>query len=291
MLVRLLPFGFVLLWSSSFIATRTGLRYLSPLLFVTVRMLIAAGALLAASLIARRPWRGLGKQCGHLAVAGVLTNSVLLLTAHYAMVHVRAAPIALVQTLNPLLAAVLAWPLLGESLRPTQWLGLGLGTAGVALVVGIAGTGSALELHGLLLAGGGVLGLCGGTLYFGRFCRSVPILQGTTIQLIAAAAACVVATATLETPHAEWNNAAIAAIAWNAAMVSLGGMAIYYVMLRHGTAARATAYFYLVPGTAAVMAWALLDERLSPLTIIGLVISSVGCSLVSRPEQTTTPAR
>jgi drug/metabolite transporter (DMT)-like permease len=291
MLVRLLPFAFVLLWSSSFIATRTGLRYLSPLLFVTVRMLIAAAALLAVNLIARQPWRGLGKYWGHLAVAGVLINSVLLLTAHYAMVHVSAAPIALVQTLNPLLAALLAWPLLGETLRPIQWLGLGLGAAGVVLVVGIAGTRNTLELHGLLLAGGGVLGLCGGTLYFGRFCRNVPILQGTTIQMIAAAAACVVATAILEAPYAEWNNTAIAAVAWNAAMVSLGGMAIYYIMLRHGTAARTTAYFYLVPGTAAVMAWALLGERLSPLTIVGLVVSSVGCWLLSRPDQTIVPAR
>jgi drug/metabolite transporter (DMT)-like permease len=284
MLVRLLPFGFVLLWSSSFIATRVGLRYLSPLLFVTVRMLIAAATLVAVSLIARQPWPRSGKHWAHLAVAGVLTNSVLLLSAHYAMVHVSAAPIALIQTLNPLLTALLAWPLLGERLRPAQWLGLGLGTTGVVLIVGIAAARSTLELHGLLLASGGVVGLCGGTLYFGRFCRSVPVLQGTTIQLMAAAAACVIATIILERPHAEWNNTAIAAVAWNAAMVSLGGMAIYYLMLRHGTAARATAYFYLVPGTAAVMAWALLDEQLSWLTIVGVIVSSVGCWLISRPE-------
>ena len=139
---------------------------------------------------------------GALAVAGVLTNSVLLLTAHYAMVHVGAAQIALVQTLNPLLTALLAWPLLGERLRPLQWLGLVLGAAGVVLIVGLAAAGSPLELHGLLLTASGVVGLCGGTLYFGRFCRGVPILEGTTVQLLAAAAACVAATALFETPHA-----------------------------------------------------------------------------------------
>ena len=63
---------------------------------------------------------------------------------------------------------------------------------------------------------------------------------------------------------------AIAATLWNAAAVSLGGMALYYVMLARGTAARATANFYLVPGTAALMAWVLLDERLSALTLVGL---------------------
>jgi drug/metabolite transporter (DMT)-like permease len=286
MLVRITPFAFVLLWSSSFIASRVGLRHLSPLLFVTVRMVIAAAALLAVTLTLRRSWRALSRRGGHLAVAGVLTNTVLLLPAHYAMVHVGAAQIALVQTLNPLLTALLAWPLLGERLRPLQWLGLVLGAAGVVLIVGLAAATGPLELHGLLLTAVGVVGLCGGTLYFGRFCRGTPILEGTTVQLLAAAAACVAATALLETPHAMWTGGAIAATLWNAAAVSLGGMALYYVMLARGTAARATANFYLVPGTASLMAWLLLDEGLSALTVVGLAVSSLGCWLVSRREQT-----
>ena len=193
-MLRLAPFGFVLLWGSSFIASRVGLRYLSPLLFVAVRLVLAAAVLVGVMLVLRRSWRVLAGRWGHLAVAGVLTNSVLLMTAHYAMVHVGAAQIALVQTLNPLLTALLAWPLLGERLRPLQWLGLVLGAAGVVLIVGLAAMSSPLELHGLLLTAGGVVGLCAGTLYFGRFCRGVPMLEGTTVQFLAAAAACVAAT-------------------------------------------------------------------------------------------------
>jgi drug/metabolite transporter (DMT)-like permease len=283
-MLRLAPFGFVLLWASSFIASRVGLRYLSPMLFVTVRLVLAAGVLVGVMVVLRRSWRVLAGRWGHLAVAGVLTNSVLLLTAHYAMVHVEAAQIALIQTLNPLLTALLAWPLLGERLRPLQFLGLGLGAAGVVLIVGMAAMSSPLQLHGLLLTAGGVAGLCGGTLYFGRFCRGVPILEGTTVQLIAAAVACAATTLVLETPHGQWIGPAIAATAWNAGAVSLGGMALYYLMLKRGTAARATANFYLVPGTAALLAWALLGERLSPLTVLGLIISSVGCWLVSRRD-------
>lgn len=283
--LRLAPFAFVLLWSSSFIAARVGLRHLSPLLFVAVRMVFAAAALVAIVLVLRRPWRTVAGRWGHLAVSGVLTNSVLLMTAHYAMVHIGAAQIALVQTLNPLLTALLAWPVLGERLRPLQWLGLLLGAAGVVLIVGLAAANSPIELHGLLLTAGGVVAMCSGTLYFGRFCRGVPMLEGTAVQLVAAAVACVVSTVLFEAPHAEWNDASIAAVAWNAVAVSLGGMALYYFMLARGTAARATANFYLVPGTAAVMAWVFIGERLSPLTIAGLVVSSIGCWLVARRGQ------
>ncbi|HEX4171990.1 MAG TPA: DMT family transporter [Acetobacteraceae bacterium] len=281
---RLAPLGFVLLWASSFIAARVGLRFLSPLLFVTVRLIAASAVLCCVMLLLRRPWRGLAGRWGHCAVSGVLTNTVLLMTAHYAMVHTAAAPIALVQTLNPLLTALLAWPLLGEPLRPLQWLGLLMGAAGVVLVVGLAARRSSVELNGLLLTAGGVIALCAGTLYFGRFCRGVPIIEGTTVQLAAAAVAGVVATAVFETPHAVWNGPAIGAIAWNAGAVSLGGMALYYLMLVHGTAARATSNFYLVPGTAALMAWGLLGEPLSTLTVAGLAVSSLGCWLVSRRQ-------
>ena len=282
MLARFAPLGFVLLWSSSFIASRVGLRHLTPLLFVAVRLVFAAAVLLGVMLVLRRSWRALSGRWMHLAVAGVLTNSVMLMTAHYAMVHIGAAPIALVQTLNPLLTALLAWPLLGEPLRSLQWLGLVLGAGGVVLIVGLAAARSHVELNGLLLTAAGVVGLCSGTLYFGRFCRGVPILEGTTVQLLAAAIACVAATALFETPHAEWTAGAIAAVLWNAAAVSLGGMALYYLMLVRGTAARATANFYLVPGTAALMAWALLGEGLSFLTVTGLLVSSVGCWMVGR---------
>jgi drug/metabolite transporter (DMT)-like permease len=102
------------------------------------------------------------------------------------------------------------------------------------------------------------------------------------VQLLAAAAACVAATWAFETPHADWTEGAIAAVAWNAGAVSLGGMALYYLMLARGTAARATANFYLVPGTAALLAWVLLGESLSALTLAGLAVSSVGCWMVSR---------
>ena len=47
-------------------------------------------------------------------------------------------------------------------------------------------------------------------------------------------------------------------------------------------AARATANFYLVPGTAGVLAWLLLGETLTALTVLGLAVSSVGCWLVGR---------
>jgi drug/metabolite transporter (DMT)-like permease len=279
---RAAPFCFVLLWSSSFIGARVGLRFVPPLRFVAVRLCLSAGLLVLLMLALRRPWRPLRGKWLHCAVSGILMNTVLLDPAHVAMTRMSAAPIALIQTLNPLLTAALAWPLLGEPLLARQMIGLALGTAGVVLIVGQAALQSAIQFNLLLLTMLGVVGLVGGTLYFGRFCRGVPLLPGAAAQFLAAAGAAVVAALLFEPPGGSWNSAALAATVWNAVGVSLGSMGLYFLMLIRGSAARATANFYLVPGAAALLAWLLLGEGLSPLTLVGLAVSSVGCWMVRR---------
>jgi len=282
MLDRLAPYLFVVLWSSSFIASKTGLRYLTPLLFVAVRMAACALVLVVLMLVLRRSWRPLsGLRWLHCAVAGALLNAVGLMAPHVGLLVVPAAQIALVQSLTPLLTAALGLLLLHERLRGRQWLGLALGFAGVGLVVGQAALESATRFQGLLLAFVGVLGLVGGTLYFGRFCRGVPLLPGAAAQFLAAAGVSALTAWLLEIPRADWTGAAVAAIAWNTVMVSLGGMGLYSAMLKRGSAARTTANFYLVPGTAALLAWALLGERLAPFAVAGLVVASTGCWLVN----------
>ena len=276
------PFLFVLLWSSSFIAAKAGLRHLSPLLFVAIRLVACAVVLTALMLVLRQSWRPLAEwRWLHCAISGALLNAIGLMAPHVGLLTAPAAQIALVQSLTPLLTAIFGMLLLHERLRTGQWLGLALGVAGVALVVGEAALESPARFQGLVLAFVGVLSLVAGTLYFGRFCRGVPLLPGATAQFLSAAGVASVGAWLLETPHADWTEGTIAAVAWNTVMVSLGGMGLYYAMLIRGTVARASANFYLVPGTAALLGWMLLGEQLSSLAIVGLLTASAGCWLVS----------
>src|ERR1700722_7370556 len=131
MFAPLAPFLFVLLWSSSFIAAKAGLRHMSPLLFVAVRLTACAVVLVALMLVLRRSWRPLGaRRWLHCAVAGALLNAIGLMAPHVGLLLAPAAQIALVQSLTPLLTAILGVVLLHETLRPRQWLGLTLGVAG-----------------------------------------------------------------------------------------------------------------------------------------------------------------
>ncbi len=270
------PYVFILLWSSSFVTARIGLRLVTPLLFVGVRLAAAAVILFALMAVRGESWSPLRGRWHHLAIAGALVNGLTLAAFHVGMVTVDAAVMALVQAMSPLLIALLGGPLLGERLRASQWLGIFLGLAGVLLVVGPRAAHSHAELAAILLGVLGVLGLAGGTLYFGRLGRGVPVLPATAVQLGSAAVLVLLAMVLLETPHATWSVAAVASVAWNVSVVSIGGMSLYYFMLNRGAAGRVAANFYLVPGVVALLGWWLLAETLAPLAIGGLALASLG---------------
>ena len=154
------PFLFVLLWSSSFITTKVGLRHISPLLFVAIRLVVCAIVLTALMLLLRQSWRPLsGWKWLHCAIAGALMNAIGLMAPHVGLLTAPAAQVALVQSLTPLLAAAFGVIVLREGLRGSQWLGSVLGLVGVGLVVGEAALESTVRFQGLVLAFVGVLGL------------------------------------------------------------------------------------------------------------------------------------
>lgn len=280
--VKLAPFAFILLWSSSFVTARIGLQYVSPLLFVALRL--AAAALLVAGLatLLGHSWSALRGRFWQLALAGALVNGVTLAAFHVGMLTVNAAVMALIQGLNPVLVALLGMPVLGERLSGKQWLGLGLGFGGVALVVGPRVLGTAAELEAVLLGGVGVLGLAVGTVAFGRHGRGLPLLPVTAVQLGSAAVLVLALMAGFEAPSAVWSFAAIASVVWNVFAVSTGGMALYYLLLNRGAAGQVTANFYLIPGLVALLGWSLLGEALALSALLGLAVASAGVFLVAR---------
>jgi drug/metabolite transporter (DMT)-like permease len=274
-IAALLPFTFAVLWASSYVAAKVGLRDITPFAFVALRLSIAA---LAAYLIlaARRPaWGTLARTWPHLLVGGALVHGLALTTTHAALVTVGATPTALVHAFHPILTAALGVLLLGEAFRWWQWLGVALGFAGVLIGVPLSAGQGALLLLALSL-----VGLSGGTLYLKRFCADVPPFEATTVQLAGGALLSILATALFETPQAHWSMSLAGAMAWNTVLMSIGGMVLYnFILIRYG-AGRAASAFFVVPGAAALAAWLVLGETLSPLTVLGLAAATGGVALV-----------
>ena len=270
-----LPFCFAVLWASSYAAAKIGLADITPFAFVAVRLAIAALAALAILLARQSAWGSLARVWPHLLIGGALVHGLALATAHAALTSVDATSTALVHAVHPILTALVATLALGEQFRWWQWLGVALGFLGVVIGVPL-GTGTGP----LVLLALSLFGLSGGTLCLKRFCPKVPPFEATMVQLVGGALLAGLATLTLETPHAHWTLSLVGALAWNTVFMSIGGMALYNFMLLHYGASRAASCFFVVPGAAALIAWVVLGERLSSLTIIGLTAASLGVALV-----------
>ncbi len=275
MLPAVFPFVFAILWASSYAAAKIGLADITPYMFVAVRLGIAALAAVVMVLALRRPWGPVRRRWPHLLIGGALVHGLALATAHKALISVAATPTALVHAFHPILTATLAVLLLGGSFRWWQWTGFALGLTGVALGVPYDADFSVLALLGLSL-----FGLSGGTLYLKRFAADVPPFEATAVQLVGGAALALAMMLAFETPHAHMSPSLIGAMTWNIALMSIGGMVVYNLMMDRYGAAKAASGFFVVPGASALIAWALLDERLTTVALIGLAAATLGVVLV-----------
>ena len=270
-----LPFVFAILWAASYAAAKIGLADITPYAFVALRLVIAAGAAVAMVLALRRPWRPIARRWPHLLIGGALAHGLALATTHKALVSVAATPTALIHAFHPILTAALGVFLLGETFRWWQWLGFALGLAGVAL-----GLPHDADFSVLALLGVSLFGLSGGTLYLKSFAADVPPFEATAVQLIGGALLAIALMLLFETPQARLTPGLLGAITWNVLFTSIGGMALYNLMMDRYGAAKAASGFFIVPGASALIAWALLDERLPAPALIGLAAATVGVALV-----------
>ena len=275
MLPAILPFLFALLWASSYVAAKIGLADISPYAFVAIRLAIAAVAAIVMVLALRRPLEPVRRRWLHLMIGGALAHGLALATTHKALVSVAATPTALVHAFHPILTAALGVLLLNERFALWQWLGVALGLTGVVLGVPHDADFGVITLLGLSL-----FGLSGGTLYLKKFAADVPPFEATAAQLIGGALLAIAMTVFFETPHAALTPGLVGAMTWNVLFMSIGGMAIYNLMMDRYGAAKAASGFFIVPGASALIAWTLLDERLPTLALVGLAAATVGVALV-----------
>jgi drug/metabolite transporter (DMT)-like permease len=280
MAVLAAPAVFVVLWASGFIGARFGLPFAEPLTFLTIRM-IAVTLLLAVLIVATRPIWPAPARIVHNMVAGLLVHGLYLGGVFISMQRGLPAGLsALVVSLQPVLTSTLANRMLGERVILRQWFGLLLGLAGVYLVLHDKTAGDA-SLAAWAAAGIALLGITVGTLYQKRFGGGVDWRPAFFIQYGAAGLLYASGAFLFETRAVNWTAEFLFALAWLVFVLSFGAVWLLYFLIRRTPLARVASLFYLTPPFTALMAWALFDERLAPLALIGMAVCVAGVFLVS----------
>jgi drug/metabolite transporter (DMT)-like permease len=178
-----------LIWGWSFLFIKVGVEGMTPTAVAGAR--ISLGAIVMFGILRARGtrlprdrtlWR-------HFAVMGLVYSSIPFTLLAWGEQHITSALTAVLNASTPLFAALLTAVMLGERLRRSQFVGLALGFAGVAVAAGVGAadlTGSSLSGGAAAVGAAACYGL--GFAYARRNLSGVPPLVASTGQLLAATA-------------------------------------------------------------------------------------------------------
>ena len=278
----LLEVALVLSWSGGFIGIRFAADYAPVAAILLWRSLVSGLLLLPLALWwGPRPQRAdVAAQIffGAAAMAGYL-GSFALAIAH----GVPTGLVALMTDMLPLIVALLSWPVLGLALNRRQWLGSALGLLGVLVASGIVAPAAAVPWWAYLLPVLGTTALALATLqYKGKSASAMPIHQQLCIQCLSAAAVFAVVAAAQGSLLPSASPGFVGGILWVVFVATFGAWGLYYLALRHRSAARVTTILYLSPPVTMLWAWLMFGEPLYWYMWAGLAISLAGIVIFSR---------
>ena len=272
-----------LVWGSTFLVIRLGVRSLPPMLFTGGRFLFA-GALLATIAVLLRErfprtpleWRYMfafsllmitcSSGLSTIALKRLPSNEGALLSAGSALW------IAWLGALGPK----------GHKLTLRGNLGLLLGLAGVALLVWPRDTTSSGHFGWQSLVLIGSLSWAIGTVLYRNAALQVgPIALNAVMMLLGGTWLLLAGTATGEVPEWRWRADGLAAMAYLAVFGSALAYTAYTWLLKHSPADRVGTFAYVNPAIAAVLGWVVLGEVLAPTQIAGMLVVLIGVALVT----------
>lgn len=275
-------------WGSTYLAIRVALESLPPFGMAGARFLLAGALMLGFGRMVKQPWPT-GRQWLHSAMLGAL----LLLIGNGGVVFaektVDSGLTAVVIATVSLWAGLFGW-FFGT--RPTlrQWLGIGVGLVGVAVLNFDAG------LRGSPLASA-VLVLASMSWAFGSaWSRTLRLPTGAMASgaqmLCGGVLMAGVSLALGETWSAAPTGRSLLAAGYLVVAGSLVGFSAYQFLLRRTSPAVATSYGYVNPIVAVLLGALVADEKVGAHALVALVLILLGVALVAVrwPRRSAGPA-
>jgi drug/metabolite transporter (DMT)-like permease len=286
-------------WGSTYVAMRVGVRALPPLTMCGARFL-SAGLLICGWCRwqrRRRPeagWRPAGwREWRASAILGVLLPAAGTGGATWAEQKLPASTAAL------LLASIPVWLIIASRLVDAEHItgrgaaGLLLGLAGVAVLVNPF-SGGAPNLTASAVALGGALSWGCGSVYARHAPHPGQPLLGSGMQLICAGVAlCAVGTAGGELAHVHASSLASEsglALGYLIVFGSLLAYSSYEWLIRHAPRRLVGTYAFINPLVAVLLGWWLLAEHITGRTLAAATVIVAGVALLVQPARHHNPA-
>ena len=285
---KLIPWVFVWIWSTGFIAAKYGLPYSEPFTLLSYRFVITLFFLLILIVYKKSPWPETRLDFFHLLIAGVLIHGVYLGGVFQALKWGMPAGLgAMVIGLQPVGMALVAGVLLKEEVSKKQWIGLIMGLVGLYLVLfdsldfteQIAFDGFPIwAVFAVVIS---LFSISIGTIYQKRFCSNMNLYSGAWVQYFSASILCILIVLFFENGEVSWSRTFILAMTWQVLGLSIGAILLLMTMIKKNALASVGSYFYLVAPLVAIQAWFLFEETIGISALAGVALISFGVAITT----------
>jgi drug/metabolite transporter (DMT)-like permease len=278
---------FVLCWASGFIGAKLGSSEAPVTTLLAWRFLpltIGLAVVLRLRRRAETPAVERGEVGRHVLI-GLLSQSGYLLTVYWAIgLGVSTGTTALIDGVQPLVAAALVGPVLGVAVRGKQWAGLALGLGGVVLVswTDATSSGGGAPTWAYLLPFAGMLSLVGSTLLERRARQQLPPLRALAIHCSTSAVVFVGLAVTTGSFVPPASGRFWLATAWLVAFSTFGGYGLYWLLVERIGVTPVNSLMFLIAPVTSVWGAAMFGEPLTVVTLVGLGLTLVAALVASR---------
>ena len=83
----------------------------------------------------------------------------------------------------------------------------------------------------------------------------------------------------------DWNIEFSIALFYMAIGVSIGALSLLYIMIKNGEVSKVSSIFYLVPVSAAIVSYFLLNETMDWSVLVGIITVIIGITLINKKEK------
>ncbi|EJN58166.1 DMT family transporter [Halogranum rubrum] len=272
-------------WGTSFMAIKSGLAELPPVLFAALRYDIAGVLLLALAVVRTAHWRPRGRDEWTLVGVGGL----LVIGLHFGLLftgqqYVTSATGAIVLSTTPMLTPLFAWFLLpDERIGLPGMLGVLLGLAGVVVVANPDPSALGGQFVGVALMFLSAVSFAFGAVLTDRLPAKLPLATTQAWTMLLGAGLLHVLHVALGEPSiatVRWSPDVLLSLAYLAVAAGAGGFLIYFHLLDELGPVEISLVNYAVPVFAALAGWALLSESITATTVGGFALIFGGFSLM-----------
>ena len=283
-----------IVWGTTYLAIRIAVRTIPPMLLTGTRFVVAGLILLAISLLRGEAIPRTRRLLTDLFIVAVLMVGIGNFTVVWAEQWVPSGIAALLVATAPFWAVVMERTQKhGERISLRRGMGMLIGFVGVALLVTPTGAGNAFEVHlvvGAILLQFASMAWQYGTVRAKYNLTEVPSLMSSALQmLIGGTVVAIIGLATGELHRLTFTAKGLGSLAYLTLFGSVIAYTAYVYALKNLRVTTLTLYAYINPIVAVILGWLILNEQLTALSIVAMLIILAGVAIVQTPGRTIEP--